>query len=104
MDCFSVNWANDNNWLVPPISLVGKCISYLVECKAKGVLIIPKWPSAYFWPILFRENGCQEFVADVLEFTETSRIFQHGMNVNSVFGSKLFASNVLAVRLDATPR
>ena len=88
VDCFSVNWANDNNWLVPPISLVGKCILYLVQCKAKGALIIPKWPSAYFWPILFRENGCQEFVADVLEFTETSRVFQHGMNVNSVFGSK----------------
>ena len=32
VDVFTCHWASDNNWLVPPVSLVCKCINHLVKC------------------------------------------------------------------------
>jgi hypothetical protein len=55
-----------------------------VKSKAKGTLIVPKWTSP-FWPLIF-ENGPEykSYVTDVLEFTETERILEAGMNVTSI--------------------
>ena len=103
VDCFSFSWARDNNWLVPPISLIGKCISHLITSNARGTIIVPKWPSSYFWPMLFDESGqFMPIVKDVLEFHEHYRIYEHGDNINAIFGSTFFSSNVLAIKVDAT--
>ena len=103
VDCFTQNWAKENNWLVPPIFLVIKTIKYLIQCKAKGTLIIPKWPSAAFWPMIFRGGLCyREYVKDVLEFKNGRDIYVHNQNKNCLFGSDCFNSAVLAVRLDAS--
>ena len=45
---FSVDWAGENNWLVPPIYLISRTIFHLEVCDARGVLVIPKWLSAAF--------------------------------------------------------
>lgn len=50
------NWCNENNWLVPPVILIIKTIKYLVSCKAKGRLIVPKWSSSPFWTFIFGRN------------------------------------------------
>lgn len=50
VDCFSLSWEGDNNWLVPPISLIGKCILHLIGTESRGTIIVPHWPSSYFWP------------------------------------------------------
>ena len=39
------DWGGENNWLVPPVSLVPWVIRHLLECKAMGTLIVPKWAS-----------------------------------------------------------
>ena len=52
INCFAFNWNNNFNWLCPPIYLIGKTIKHLRLCKGKGVLFIPLWKSAYFWPLL----------------------------------------------------
>ena len=56
IDAFSFNWKNDFNWLCPPISLIGKTIRHLKHCKAKGVLFLPEWKSAYFWPLITQDG------------------------------------------------
>lgn len=67
VDAFTSNWSCENNWLVPPVSLASKTINHLVKCRAKGTLVVPRWPSAPFWPLLFNENLCyKEYVEDVL--------------------------------------
>jgi hypothetical protein len=83
--------------------VIGRCILHLIDSKAKGTIIVPKWPSSYFWPLFFYESdGFMPIVKDVLEFQEHSRIYKQGDNKNSIFGSPIFSSNVLAIRLDAT--
>ena len=56
-----------------------------MKYKAKGTLIVPIWTSSPFWPLIF-EDGLEykPYVTVVLEFTETERILEEGMNVNSI--------------------
>ena len=56
MDAFTQDWSSENNWLVPPITLVGRLLSHMRDCKAVGSLIVPMWKSAYFWPLLCNDG------------------------------------------------
>ena len=49
VNAFTDDWSNDLNWLCPPISSIGSVIRHLKLCKAKGALLVPVWPSSYFW-------------------------------------------------------
>ena len=74
--------------MVPPINLISKCINHLVSCKAVGTLVVPKCPSAVFWPLLFNQNlKYVAYVRDVLNFFEVDRIFLSGntSSVNSIY-------------------
>ena len=100
VDAFNSNWSSEFNWLVPPASLASRAINHLVECKALGTLVVPNWPSAPFWPLIFESD--LEYVFDVFEFTETQRILASGKNVNSMFANGTFAGKMLAVKLHAS--
>ena len=103
VDCFTQDWKNDINWLVPPIYLVIRCIKHLIYCRAKGTLIVPKWKSAAFWPLIFSKGLIyQSYVKDVIEFRNTTGIYVKGSNDNTIFGSEPFLTPVLAVLLDAS--
>ena len=56
VNCFTADWGHENNWLVPPISLIGSAIKHLKACKGRGTLLVPAWRSAYFWPYLFPDG------------------------------------------------
>lgn len=99
VDAFSQDWAGTNNWLCPPIYLVIQVMRHIVFCKAIGTLIVPKWTSSQFWPLLFDSNNfCADYIADILEFRSGQLIYVQGRNKNSLFGSTRFKSNVLAIR------
>ena len=101
VDAFSVSWAGENNWLVPPIYLIPKVLRHIVLCKASGTLVVPHWISAPFWPLLFdKDSFCANFVADILDFSADQNIYVQGRNKNALFGSERFKSNVLVIRLE----
>ena len=103
IDAFTCDWHNENNWLVPPVALACRAINHLVKCKTVGTLIVPKWPSSPFWPLLFNEGLVYKpYVTEVLEFHEPERIFVAGNNLNSLFARGDFVGAVLAVRLDCS--
>lgn len=56
VNAFCFDWKNENNWLCPPVSLIGATIRHLKLCKSRGTLLIPVWPSATFWPLIY-PNG-----------------------------------------------
>lgn len=101
VDAFSQNWSGENNWLVPPIYAVIRTVKHLVACKAKGTLIIPKWTSAAYWPLIFSKHwSYHSYVKDVIEFKNTTGIYVKGTNCNSIFGTEPFITPVVAVLLD----
>ena len=72
LDAFNSNGSSEVNWLVSPVSLASRAINHLVECNTLGTLVVPKWPSAPFWPLIFESDlEYKPYVFDVLEFTDS---------------------------------
>ena len=93
VNAFAYDWSKEFCLIVPPISVVGKALNHLKLCRAKAVLVVPEWPSSYFWPILLRDfRNCiiQTFTA------RGDKVLCHGFNTNSLLGSKVFKGNVKA--------
>ena len=54
VDAFTQGWRGEVNLLVPPIYLIPCTIPYLELCSAEGILFLPKWESAVFWPSVLK--------------------------------------------------
>ena len=97
-DCFNFDWNGETNWLVPPVHLIGRTVSQVKSCKANGTLVVPKWKSSYFWPLLCDECGnFPSFVVDFVEYKNPTYFFSCP-DPKSVFNEK-FKSNVLVLKL-----
>ena len=99
VDAFTANWCHGNNWLCPPVYLVPRVIQHACNFKARETLVIPEWPSAPFWLILFSEEGkLAPFVVLVRVLTVDEFSIYPGR-----LGSSLFKgtpnTNMLAVHL-----
>ena len=81
VDAFSQDWSLDNNWLVPPTTLIGRVLCHMRDCKAVGTLIVPMWKSAQFWPLLCSDGVHSEF-------------FVKGRAKNTLFGTKASAIRI----------
>lgn len=96
VDFFVQNLQGENCLVVPPVDLIGRAIHYLYACQACATVVVPFWPSSYFWPILSR--NCARFI-------EGSKVFSgryaltHGRNTNTLLGSDRFHGDMLAVRM-----
>ena len=102
VDTFSVSWELHNNWLVPPIALIGQAIKHVRTCHALATLVVPYWPSAPFWPLLFSRLSSFSFIVkQTIKFADSTHIFVQGRNSKSIFGTTNFRSEVICVKLDA---
>ena len=52
VNAFNFSWEVKNHWIVPPPNLLVKTINKILHDNATCTLIVPKWESAPFWPIL----------------------------------------------------
>lgn len=52
IDAFSYNWYGKNGLFVPPVYLITRVLRYMEFCNAYGTLVLPKWKSGRYWPIL----------------------------------------------------
>ena len=52
VDAFCFNWEGEPCFLVPPVGLAGRVLKHLDLCKARGVLVVPCWPSGRCCPQL----------------------------------------------------
>ena len=86
VDTFTCDWGLDNNWWCPPLYLIPRLIRHAEATKAQGTLIIPQWPSAPFWPLLF-PGGAQpaKCVQQILELPRRAALFLPGQMGDSVF-------------------
>ena len=88
VNAFTFDWSRENNWICPPVSLIGSCIRHMRICKCEGTLVVPVWKSAYFWPIIY-PNGFQmpHFIKDIFVFNPvyTSPVEGSVFNGKAVF-------------------
>ena len=98
VDALAQNWAGVNNWWCLPINLIAKVINCAREQKAVGTLIVPYWPSAYFWPIIRPGGkGFAKFVADHLCF---QGVFTQGNDANICVFNGAPKFKTLALRIN----
>ena len=100
VDAFTCNWQDENNWWCPPPYLVPRTIQHALRTRAQGTLLVPQWPSAAFWPMLFPDGDTNAwFVREVRVLQKRNVVICSGRR-----GSNLFDgtpnTNLLAVRLD----
>jgi hypothetical protein len=52
-DAFTLDW-NDLGlvWMTPPFAILLRTLAHLIWCKAKGILLCPRWEGAAWWPLL----------------------------------------------------
>jgi hypothetical protein len=100
VDAFAYDWGKEFAWVVPPPILISKVLSHVKRCQARCVLVVPKWCSAPFWPVLYNGNNYRGGISVLLEYIKPVDFFIKGLFGNSVFSSEKFASNVLILKLD----
>jgi len=102
VDAFSISWAGENNWLVPPLHSIIQVIEHIVSSKAQGTLVVPYWPSSGFWPFLFiNAYSCQPYITRTIVFPSGVGVFSLGNYKESLIGSDKLTSQVLGVRIVA---
>lgn len=52
VDAFCQDWSRDNNYICPPVCLISQVIKRMASSMATATLVVPRWPSSYFWPIV----------------------------------------------------
>ena len=100
VDAFSHDWLKEKNYMVPEVSLAPKTIKYMENCKCKGVLIVPYWPFAMFWPLLFEtQDLCKPFVKGTRIFHNSLDFIEQGYNKNCFVGLNHFTSAKMALKI-----
>jgi hypothetical protein len=100
VDAFAYDWGTEFSWVVPPPQLAGKVLNHMRLCKAAGVLLLPKWCSAAYWPILHDGREYTRGVELLLEYHKPVHFFKRGVHGNNVFSGDQFASNVVILLVD----
>lgn len=80
IDAFNFSWTGSNMWLVPPPVFISKTIKKCLSEKVLGTLVVPRWISAPFWPLL---QNCSS-ISDSLVLQRT-HIIEKGRYKKGVF-------------------
>ena len=100
IDSLSVRWpADEVIWAHPPPRLVGAAIRQFQSSGASGTLIVPRWQTAPWWPMIYPRGdrwGPAPFVQEIISIG-TARNVMSGLveRPSSNFGSSL----ILALRV-----
>jgi hypothetical protein len=100
VDCFAFQWDSDHVWLVPPINCISKAVSHCAMCRTSGTLVVPKWTSSAFWPMLCPGGAWKSGISVLYEYRTPTDFFKRGAYGNGVFTEARFSSNVLILKLD----
>ena len=104
VDAFTADWHDENNWLCPPVYLVPRILWHAYNCRARGTLVVPEWPSVAFWPILFpHPDRPAAFVKEVIIIHKSELLLHPGKTGANLFKG-ITNTNMLAVQLDFRDR
>ena len=97
VDAFAFDWSGVNNWLVPHVCMVPKVLRHLVLNRAFGTLVVPKWHSAIFWPLLIdsQSGTFSDIVVDFLEYQKPKQFFVPGSDTKSILLNLLLLVTLL---------
>ena len=79
VNCFTVDWSMENNYCFPPPKIVGNVVKHMCMCKTQGVVIVPLWKSAAFWPMICHDGkNLNGFIVDWMDIPNDKEAFMAG--------------------------
>ena len=97
IDSFTQIWAEERNWVVPPVFLINKALDYCKTCKAEMVIVFPKWKSGVFWPKVM--NLLNQESDNVLNSLVMGAIFSGGSTPDSIFSTDKWQGESMALNI-----
>ena len=89
------------NWWCPPMFLIPRVLRHAQNCHCRGIIILPHWPSAPFWPLICPTgNTFAPFVHDWWDLPLSEHLFLSGRGGSGFFSNSMPTSRVLALLLD----
>ena len=98
VNAFTYDWSRDHNCLCPPISCIGSVLRHLIICKVRGVLLLPIWPSSYYWTLIYLDG---DQMADFVKQYIVTEPFYSAEVRESVFNGYP-KSKTLVLNIDCT--
>ena len=101
VDAFMENWGNCNGYFVPPISQISEVILHMKKkCKAFGVIVLPYWESAPFWPLICENKGkFKSCVQDCIDLPTEKMFYTPCRSGEGIFGNQNLKFRMLALRI-----
>ena len=96
VNAFNFSWEVKNHWIVPPPNLLVKTINKILHDNATCTLIVPKWESAPFWPILIDIESNKTCIKS--KFTFSCRLIKKGKYIGTIFGKSGSNFEMLAIK------
>ena len=98
VDTFTYDWSQSFGLYVPPIILVSRVLKKMESCRAKGILVIPEWRSANFWPLICTNHGeMKSFILDWMHLPTEKCYYTPCKNGTGIFGNEDLKFNMLAL-------
>ena len=84
-DAFTLSWKGEVVWLCPPLHLVFRVLKMVKSSHCHGTLIVPEWPSAPWWPLLWEGDGWASVVKAAVGLPCQEGLFIPGLCKWNVF-------------------
>ena len=52
IDTFTISWSTEDFYCFPPFSCITKVIRKIIQDQARGILVVPDWPTRTWYPLL----------------------------------------------------
>ena len=103
VDAFTFDWGQGFGLYVPPVILVSRVLRKMESCRAKGILVVPEWRSANFWPLICSSYGqMKSFVLDWMYLPTEKSFYTACKNGIGMFGTEDLKFNMLALYIQFT--
>ena len=100
VDSFTFQWSDRFGLFVPLICVLHRVILKMRREKVKGVLDLPFWESAMFWPMVCRRQEFFPFVKECMDLPVSKEFYTRCKNGSALFGNKDFDFGMLAFYVD----
>ncbi|KAA6402069.1 MAG: putative Transposon Ty3-I Gag-Pol polyprotein [Streblomastix strix] len=91
-DAFSISWKNEYPIIHPPIPVIGRCLEIIKQDKISALMILPKWTSQYWWPILM------QMASQIYSLGNSGQVLKNGPIANRK-GWALPPGEIIAVQI-----
>lgn len=100
VDALTRDWSNENNFLVPPVTLIPKVLKYLNRTPTVGTLVIPLWKSSCFWSMIRDEFYNWMFIDSVFVKKGCTVLTKHD-NPIIMLSREKYKGAIIAYRFDS---